>query len=65
MVPGVGESAHVGKHIVAIQELVGEPAGGRLVGHLQVRRPFHREPEFGVTSVNYDLAELLARAGAP
>ena len=24
-----------------------------------------REPDFGVTSVNYDLAELLARAEAP
>ncbi len=30
-----------------------------------VRRPFHREPDFGVTSVNYDFAELLARAEAP
>jgi superfamily II DNA or RNA helicase len=30
-----------------------------------LRRPFHREPDFGVTSVNYDFAELLARAGAP
>jgi SNF2 family DNA or RNA helicase len=30
-----------------------------------VRRPFHREPDFGVTSVNYDFSELLARAGAP
>jgi superfamily II DNA or RNA helicase len=30
-----------------------------------VRRPFHREPDFGVTSVNYDLAELTARAQAP
>lgn len=26
-----------------------------------VWRPFKREPEFGVTSVNYDMAELLAR----
>ena len=24
-----------------------------------------REPDFGVTSVNYDFAELLARAEAP
>ena len=24
-----------------------------------VRRPFHREPDFGVTSVNYDLPELV------
>ena len=29
------------------------------------RRPFRREPDFGVTSVNYDFAELLARAEAP
>ena len=27
-----------------------------------VRQPFKREPDFGVTSVNYDFAELLARA---
>jgi superfamily II DNA or RNA helicase len=30
-----------------------------------VRRPFRREPDFGVTSVNYDVAELLARAEVP
>ena len=30
-----------------------------------LRRPFHREPDFGVTSVNYNFAELLARAKAP
>ena len=30
-----------------------------------VRQPFRREPDFGVTSINYDLAELIARAGAP
>ena len=30
-----------------------------------VRRPFGREPDFGVTSVTYDFAELLARAEAP
>ena len=30
-----------------------------------VRRPFSREPDFGVTSVNYDMAELLSRAEAP
>lgn len=30
-----------------------------------VRQPFQREPDFGVTSVNYDFAELLERAGAP
>jgi superfamily II DNA or RNA helicase len=30
-----------------------------------LRRPFQREPDFGVTSVNYDFGELLARAGEP
>ena len=30
-----------------------------------VREPFQREPDFGVTSVNYDFAELLARAQQP
>jgi SNF2 family DNA or RNA helicase len=28
-----------------------------------VRKPFQREPDFGVTSVNYDLSELISRAG--
>ncbi|PYO45142.1 MAG: RNA helicase [Gemmatimonadetes bacterium] len=32
---------------------------------LYLRQPFRREPDFGVTSVNYDFAELLARAGTP
>ena len=30
-----------------------------------VRHPFQREPDFGVTSVNYDLPKLLARAEVP
>lgn len=30
-----------------------------------VRRPFQREPDFGVTSVNYDFPELIARAEIP
>src|SRR5271166_3270835 len=30
-----------------------------------VRRPFQREPDFGVTSVNYDFTELLTRAEHP
>jgi len=30
-----------------------------------LREPFHREPDFGVTSVNYDFAELLARSREP
>ncbi len=30
-----------------------------------IRRPFQREPDFGVTSVNYDLAEILSRGENP
>ncbi len=30
-----------------------------------LRRPFQREPDFGVTSVNYDFAELMQRAEPP
>jgi hypothetical protein len=30
-----------------------------------LRRPFQREPDFGVTSVNYNFPELLARAEPP
>jgi superfamily II DNA or RNA helicase len=30
-----------------------------------LRRPFFREPDFGVTSVNYNFAELLARSEDP
>lgn len=30
-----------------------------------VRQPFQKEPDFGVTSVNYDFAELLAKAQKP
>ena len=37
--------------------------GGHRVHY--VREPFRREPDFGVTSVNYDFAELLARAERP
>jgi hypothetical protein len=30
-----------------------------------LRQPFRREPDFGVTSVNYDFTELLSRATTP
>ena len=30
-----------------------------------IREPFQKEPDFGVTSVNYNLSNLLARAEAP
>lgn len=47
--------------ILAIVEFISD--GTHRVHYL--RRPFRREPDFGVTSVNYDFAELLARAEAP
>ena len=30
-----------------------------------LREPFQREPDFGATSVNYNLSELLSRATEP
>ncbi|HPQ16105.1 MAG TPA: helicase-related protein [Bryobacteraceae bacterium] len=32
---------------------------------LYIRRPFQRDPDFGVESVNYNLADLLSRGEAP
>lgn len=46
--------------ILAIVEFDGD---GHNVHYL--RQPFQREPDFGVTSVNYDFSELLERAGKP
>ena len=40
-------------------------AGGDAVTTSYVRKPFSREPDFGVTSVNYKLAELLDRGEPP
>jgi hypothetical protein len=47
--------------ILAIVEFTGEDS--HRVHYL--RQPFQREPDFGASSVNYDFAELLARAEAP
>ena len=38
---------------------------GSAVKPCYVREPFSREPDFGVTSVNYKLSELVARGGPP
>ena len=48
-------------YILAIVEFLGDD--DHRVHYL--RQPFQREPDFGATSVNYDFAELLARAGEP
>jgi hypothetical protein len=47
--------------ILAIVEFIGDDK--HQVHYL--RRPFQRDPDFGVTSVNYDLAELIARSSSP
>jgi len=47
--------------ILAIVEFTGDDS--HRVHYL--RQPFQREPDFGASSVNYDFAELLARAEAP
>ena len=46
--------------ILAIVEIDGDSATPRYI-----RQPFEREPDFGVTSVNYDLREMLERAEEP
>ena len=47
--------------ILAIVEFTGDDS--HRVHYL--RQPFKREPDFGVTSVNYNFAELLDRAAEP
>jgi hypothetical protein len=47
--------------ILALVEFRGD--GTEQVRYL--RAPFRREPDFGVTSVNYHFADLLGRAGPP
>ncbi len=46
--------------ILAIVDVDGDEAAP-----IYIRRPFQREPDFGVTSVNYDLSELLAKGTVP
>lgn len=47
--------------ILAIVEFTGDSTH-----HVHyLRQPFNREPDFGVTSVNYDFGELLSRAEDP
>ena len=47
--------------ILAIVEIDGDTAKEPRY----IRKPFQKEPDFGVTSVNYNLNKLLARAEAP
>ena len=59
------EEAHDNQHLAWPVET---PSPGAKVGFATASismPPFMREPDFGVTSVNYDFAELLARAEQP
>ena len=50
-----------GDFILAMVEF--HPDGRPVTQYL--RQPFRREPDFGVTSVNYNFAEPMARAAEP
>ncbi len=45
--------------------VVVDPHGSSAAEPRYLREPFRREPDFGVTAVQYDLKDLLARAEAP
>ena len=44
---------------------IGEVTDNAAATPKYIRRPFERQPDFAVTSVNYKLDELLTRAEAP
>ena len=46
-------------------EKLGYDIGNDTYCDYYVRQPFHREPDFGVISVNYNFDELIARAEEP
>jgi superfamily II DNA or RNA helicase len=54
-------SLNTSRFILAIVEFLDETR--HQVHYL--REPFRREPDFGANSVNYDMDELIARAGPP
>ena len=60
-VPFVGSTNKPEDFILAIVEFVSD------IEHNvhYVREPFKREPDFGVTSVNYDFSELLLKSKIP
>jgi predicted DNA-binding protein (MmcQ/YjbR family) len=39
--------------------------GMEWIRHYGVRTPFQRKPDFGVTSVNYPLADMIAQGSPP
>ena len=55
--------ADVSAEMIREQRAAYRATPGCVVRYL--RQPFSREPDFGVTSVNYDLKELWARGSEP
>ena len=52
-----------GNIVITLSQLGLYAYGSRQIAY--VREPFGREPDFGVTSVNYNLSELWARGIPP
>lgn len=56
-------------YLAIVEVSVNEQEGGKdqaaVMGVHYVSKPFQREPDFGVTSANYNLKELLGKAGKP
>ena len=50
---------------VALARHIGETEGAIYAGVQGYNGSFQREPDFGVTSVNYDFPELLAKGQPP
>ena len=61
--PEAGTPADVSAELIREQRAAYQVTPGCVVRYL--RQPFSREPDFGVTSVNYDLKELWARGSEP
>ena len=53
------------QYILAIVEVDTEKAGISPASITYIRQPFKREPDFGVTSVNYKLEELINKGRQP
>jgi hypothetical protein len=70
--PGEVHSSWASEHVapVVCAATAGSSAGGHLHPDECTPRvlhapPFHREPDFGVTSVNHDFRDLLTRGKVP
>ena len=57
--------AHLFDPVLAVHTSQVDPLPHQIIAVYEEMLPLQREPDFGVTSVNYNFAELLARAEAP